>query len=259
MNVQRNYLCLIFSIFLLVSCGSSKDINYFQGVDQFNRDVVNYSFNYEVVIESNDNLLIRVSSLNAEAAKVFNVVDLTGGMNSSTLSYQGYLVDSEGYINFPVVGSLKIAGLTKQQAIELIKEKVAQFIVDPVINIRFLNYKVTVLGEVNKPGTYTIEDEKITILEALGLAGEMSIYGKRTNILVCRENHGKKEFGRLDMSSADVFNSPYFYLQQNDVVYVEPNKSKASTSTYNQNLPLILSAISTLATVSALIISITNK
>lgn len=252
-------LTLFFITLLFSSCGSPKDIAYLQDIDKILAESGRYdAASTAVIIKPNDNLFIKVSAINAEAAEIFNLIPPSVLSNTNSLSYQGYLVDEDGYINFPLIGAIKVAGLTKKDATELISSKVSNYISDPVVNIRFLNYKITVLGEVTNPGTYTISDEKISIFEAIGLAKDLTIYGKRENVIVYRNNNGKRESAQLNLNSAEIINSPYFYLQQNDVVYVEPNKAKSGSSTYSQNLPLIISAISTAITAAALIVNLSK-
>ena len=238
-----------FILLLFASCGSPKNIIYFQNVPIQN-DSSSVVSKYEIRIANNDNLLITVSSKNPQAAAVFNVISVDRSTTTQNLQWQGFLVDQFGNINFPLIGTIHLSGLTKSQAISLLQEKISAFIEDPVVNIRFMNYKVTVLGEVNRPGNYTIEDEKLTVVQSLGLAGDMTIYGNRRNIIVCREVFGEKLFYKVDITSSDIFNSPVYYLQQNDVVYVEPNNAKVRTSTnYTQNSSLGISVISLLLTI----------
>lgn len=241
---------LIGILFLLTSCGSPKNIIYFQDVENKYNPNNDLSF-YESKIDVNDNLLITVTSTNPQAAEVFNTLTPDKGYVQN-LQLMGYLVDTSGNINFPIVGKLHVAGLTKTEAIEMIQEKVSQYIDKPTVNIRFMNYKVSVLGEVNTPGTFPIDDERVTLPQAISMAGDLTIYGDRHNILVCRNMNGEKQFHRMDLTSPEVFSSPYYYLQQNDVIYVEPNGTKSASSTYNQNLPLLVSLISVVITAVAL-------
>ncbi len=236
------------SAFTVASCTSTKKIAYFQGVDD--KTIADQARYYQVRIMPNDNLHITVSSINPEAVKIFNSLntEISTNINSESLNIMGYIVDNDGNINFPVLGTIHLGGLTKAEAIDLLKDKISEYVIDPTVNIRFINYKVTVLGEVARPGTYTIKDERITLPEALGLAGDMTIYGKRDNVLVYREVDGKQTFQRIDMTSPDVFTSEYFYLHQNDVVYVQPNRAKSGSSAYNQNLSLGVSMVSLLVT-----------
>lgn len=244
------YFLLLTTALLAVSCASPKKVAYFQGIDNARtEDMVG---RYQVRIMPNDNLYITVSALNSDAVMIFNSINTNANVNVNmeTLNLTGYLVDDAGFINFPVIGRVQLGGLTKAEAVELLRTKVSDYIVNPVVNIRFVNYKVTVLGEVMKPGTFTVKDERVTIPEALGMAGDMTIYGKRDNVLICRETNGEKTFARLDMTSPDVFSSEYFYLQQNDIVYVQPNKARAGSSSYNQNLSLGVSLLSLLVTIA---------
>jgi polysaccharide export outer membrane protein len=205
---------------------------------------------FEPLIQKNDILSISVSSLNPEASKIFNApniteaegVDLTG----RAMNISGYLVNQDGYIQFPFLGNIKAAGLTKKA----LKENIAQSLVtkklllDPIINIRFLNFRVTVLGEVAHPTVVNVPSEKITLLEALGLAGDLTIYAKRHNLLIIREEEGKKTIKRIDLNSTALFSSPYYYLRPNDIVYVEPDKAKvASANPVRQWLPLVFSGL----------------
>ncbi|MCJ8164116.1 polysaccharide biosynthesis/export family protein [Pontibacter sp. E15-1] len=194
-----------------------------------------------------------MSSLNPEATEIFNVlnVNTTRGSNAtSTISQAvGYLVDQDGNIQIPFLGNVTAAGLTKM---ELRDELRAQFtyrklLMDPIIDIRYLNYKVSVLGEVQRPSVLTIPNEKITLLEALGLAGDLTIYANRDNVLLIREEQGKKKLIRIDLTNENLFTSPYYYLKSGDIVYVEPNKTKIqSAGSAKQWLPVIFSGISVL-------------
>jgi polysaccharide export outer membrane protein len=165
----------------------------------------------------------------------------------------GYLVDDEGNINFPGLGKVHLAGLTKNAAIDTLQKQITKYVVNTTVNIRFLNYRITVLGEVNRPGTYTVENERITILEALGLAGDLTIYGKRNNVLVYRKVEGEARFHRVDLTSSKLFESDYFYLQQNDMIYVQPNKARMGSSVYNQNLSVGMSLLSILVSVISIL------
>jgi polysaccharide export outer membrane protein len=181
--------------------------------------------------------------------------DNTVNVNMQTLSIMGYLVDDEGNINFPSLGKIHLAGLTKNAAVDTLQARISKFVLSTTtVNIRFLNYRITVLGEVNRPGTYTVENERVTILEALGLAGDLTIYGKRNNVLVYRETGGEPRFHRIDLTSSKLFESDYFYLQQNDMIYVQPNKARTGSSVYNQNLSLGMSLLSILVSVISILI-----
>ena len=179
------------------------------------------------MIQPDDILTISVSSLNPESNVLFNNVILpttanSGGVIAATKVNEGYLVDKSGFINFPVIGKVMLAGLTKEQAIEKMTSEIKVHVKNPIVNVRFTNFKVTVIGEVFKPSTFTVPTEKINVLEALGLAGDMTAYAKRENVLIIREQQGVRKAARINLNDKDVLNSPYFYLQQNDIVYVEP-------------------------------------
>ena len=249
-HMNKNYFYLIICL-ILSSCVSNKKIVYFQGV----QGAIEDSKITEAKIQPNDNLLILVSSPKVEVSDIFNSINISGTGNPSqeSLALQGYIVDQNGYINFPILGPVKLGGLTKNEAIDALQNKISEYVVDATVNIRFLNFRVTVLGEVNKPGVYTITNEIISLPEALGLAGDMTIHGRRNNVLICRDVNGKKEFYQMDMTSPDVFKSSNYYLQQNDIVYVQPNKAKSSGAGYNQNLPIWVSVFSTIITIIALV------
>ncbi len=188
----------------------------------------------ELRIQSDDILAIRVYSLEPDAAKPFNISvndafreDASGG--DELVAGAGYLVDNEGYIEFPVLGKVKVAGLTRKGVKDTLKTMLSNYLVDPVVEVRFLNMHVSVLGEVNVPGIYTFPDEQFTVLEAISLAGDLTDYADRERIMVIRESNDIREFGRIDLSTARSFESPYFYLLQNDVVYVPPYKGKGGS------------------------------
>ncbi|GHT07394.1 sugar transporter [Bacteroidia bacterium] len=240
---------------LLSGCGSKKDIVYFQGLEELDEEIYSDKTNYTTRILPNDNLFITVSALNPQVAEPYNVINMSrGNITTTSMEWQGYLVDENGDINFPILGKVHIGGLSKAEAIELLQKRISEDIEDPIVNIRYLNYKISVLGEVNRPGSFPISDEKVSILRAIALAGDLTIYGERRNVWVCRVENGKKQYYKIDLTSPEVFYSPCFYLQQNDIVYVIPNKTKAGSSTYNQNLPLLVSLISVVITAAALFI-----
>lgn len=236
---------------LAASCGSSR-IAYMQHIS----DTTIYSAvqDLEPVLQKNDLISISVSSVNPQATEIFNVTNnnmvggaISGNANNGYANQAvGYLVNQEGFIEFPVLGSFRAAGLTKKALAENIRRALVneRLLKDPIVNIRYLNYKVTVLGEVGKPMVINVPNEKITILEALGLAGDATIYGKRHNVLLIRENGDQKMVRRIDLNAPDLLSSPYYYLQSNDVVYIEPNKAKVSSSgTARQWLPVVISGL----------------
>ena len=205
----------------------------------------------EPVIQKNDLLSISITSPNPEATQVFNTPNIlatqTSNVGGGQTQASGYLVNQEGFIEMPFLGTIKAAGLTKKALKEQIGQQLVhkELLLDPIVNIRYLNYKVTVLGEVANPSVISVPSEKITLLEALGLAGDLTVYAKRDNIMVIREVEGDKLVKRLNLNSSEIFTSPYYYLKSNDIVYVEPNKAKvASASNSRQWLPVVMSGLS---------------
>jgi len=243
-------------ITLFTSCTSSIDIVYFQ--DEPIKNNENVSFNTDIEYKSNDMLIINVAG-DPDAVKPFNLPSVSYNISEvnvqGNIKMQSYLVDIEGNIEFPVLGTIKIGGLTRTQATALLKERLVVYIKDPIINIRLINFTITVLGEVNNPGTFTIEDEKISLPEALGMAGDLTIQGRRDNVFLIREENGVKQFTKFDLTSINVVNSPNYYLRQDDVIYVEPNKSRIRSASYNQNNAIIISGVATLAAIIAILVN----
>nr|WP_321244674.1 polysaccharide biosynthesis/export family protein [uncultured Psychroserpens sp.] len=259
-NLIKRYIKSIQVVLVLItlsSCASRKDLVYFQ--DEPLNDQMILDTKFELKYQTNDILTIDVSALDPELARPFNLSAVSNN-NSSSLNAQSnlirqtYLVDPDGNIEFPVLGTFAIGGMTRAQATVKLKETLSEYIKDPIVNIRLINFTVTVLGEVNKPGTYTVQDERISLPEALGLAGDLTIYGQRTNVFLIREVDGKKRFAKLDLTSISVVGSPLYYLAQNDVLVIEMNNAKVRQSSYNQNSGVIIAAISTLATIAAILI-----
>jgi polysaccharide export outer membrane protein len=186
---------------------------------------------------------------------MFNIPQIQGSykVNENQDGIKTYLIDTKGEIEFPVIGRIKLAGLTRTQAIDKLAEKIKPYITNPTINLRILNYKISVLGEVNKAGNYTINSERITLLEAIANAGDLTIYGRRDNILIIREKDGKKTYNRIDITKSDFINSDFYYLTQNDVVIVEPNKTRVNSSAFGPNITATISALSVIATIILLL------
>ena len=239
-------VCSILVASLFSSCAHSKKITYFQDLKDTAK-IYSQPINgtYEPKIQPDDVLGISVNSINPQATAIFNIqgnnasqlapltnagaaVNTTSGQNNAALN--GYLVSKKGDIDFPVLGKLEVTGLTTSQLSDTLKSKLDQYLKDPIVNVRLLNYKVTVLGEVNRPSSYSITSERISVVDAIGMAGDLTIDGKRENVLLIREENGERKFIRLDLNSSTLFQSPYYYLKQNDIVYVEPSKSKAQSS-----------------------------
>lgn len=257
----KNILPILLAMLILSSCAMRKNTPYFKGLETSNDE--NSIVQNEAVIHNDDVLSITVSAIDPSAVAPFNLPVVSYASPGAETLYsspvmQPYLVDVNGEITFPIIGQIKVGGLKKSEAARLIKKKLEPYLKDPIVIIQFRNYKITVLGEVHRPGSYTISNERISILEALGLAGDLSIYGCRDNVLLIRElEGGKKEYHRIDLTQTDILSSPYYYLQQNDVIYVQPNNTRV-TSAASSNIGLYLSTISTLATTATVIISIIN-
>jgi len=247
------------------SCVSPKTIVYFQG-DSSRYSSQEITQKYIPLIQPNDLLTIVVGSLNTEANEVFNTPNLftTASINFSPNGGQktqplGYLVDSDGSIEIPLVGKVKIGGLRTTDAADTIRVRLQSYLKEPSVIVRNLNFKVSVLGEVALPGVMVIPDEKITILEVLSIAGDLTIYGNRNNVMIIREENGKREYARLDLTSREVFNSPYYYIHKNDVIYVEPVKSRMlDTDSRIRTVPLIVTIVGGISTLGILILNLSK-
>jgi polysaccharide export outer membrane protein len=245
---------------VLFSCASKEDVVYFQGMDSSDNSIglESYSPTYHI----DDELVIIVNALDAEAAKPFNKVavsvsaDMVDARGRERL--QTYRIDSDGNVNMPVLGKIKLAGLNREQATKLLQEKLTDYIKDPIVDIETVNYRITVVGEVNRPGTFTANNERITLLEAISLAGDLTIYGERENVLVIQDYDGKKTYTRVNLKSSELFESPVYYLSQNDIVYVEANKTRAKDSSIGASTGVIFSTLGILISTTALIITIIN-
>lgn len=245
------FLIAVLSASILVSCASKKDIIYFQDAENFETLVEENTFSPKFKVD--DIVGIHISTLNPEASIPFNL--FRGGQEGGVRPEQvDYIVDKDGNIDFPVIGKLKIVGLSPEELRVLLRERLADYLKDPIINIRLKNFTVTILGDVNRPGTYPVNGEQITILEALGLAGDLSIKGLRNNILVVRDFDGTKAYYRIDLTSKSALKSPAYYLTQNDVVYVEPNKSRIASSSLDNRASIGISLASIVITSAIIII-----
>ncbi|MAU15678.1 MAG: sugar transporter [Muricauda sp.] len=244
--------CYLAITCLVFSCTPSKDVVYFQDASQFETLVDDNTFTTKFKVD--DLVSINVSTLDPEASAPFNLYagSEEGGIRPEQVNY---LVDKNGEIDFPVIGKIKIEGLSPSETRELLRDKLKDYLKDPIINIRIRNFTVTVLGAVNRPGTYPITGEQITIMEALGYAGDINIKGRRDNVLVIRDFDGTKVYNRINLNSKDALKSPVYYLTQNDVVYVEPNKSGKTQSSLDQRATIAISIISTLITSTVILLT----
>lgn len=266
---SRNILYLILALFFLSSCATPKNIAYFQNrlVDQPEQ----IDKHGGIVIQPKDMLSIVVSSKNPELVVMFNlpIVSYQAGSEVVTSGYtqrlMGYVVDNEGYIDFPVLGLIKVSGLTRWELSEMIKNKLIideGYLTDCVVTVEFMNFKVSVIGEVNSPGTYTIQGDKVTVLQAISLARDLTIFGQRENVTVIREKEGERTMYQINLCDVSMFDSPAYYLQQNDIVYVEPSEIKARQSTTDDKAlrmtSIMVSSGSLLISLATLIINLIN-
>ena len=250
-TIRKNLLGIVFAAFHLTSCVTTEKAVYFNNV----QDKEFSETSIEPVIQPKDILSITVNSLNADATVIFNAPNQTAETNSQIT---GYLVNNDGDITFPILGKIRVSGFTDKTfsdklAATLVEKKL---LIAPIVNVRIINFKVTVLGEVAKPSVIPVPNEKISMLEALGMAGDMTLYAKRDNVLLIRVENGKKVTRRINLNSVSFLESPYYYLNKNDIVYVEPNKAKvASTGRSQQILPIILSGLTLVAIIADRIIA----
>ena len=263
--MSKKLVLLSLMAVILGSCTSYKNVPYVQNSDYI--DLSKSEFLYDAKIMPKDILSITVSTVNPEASAPFNLLVRNTLYNTSSSigtssggSLQIYLVDNDGCIEFPVVGNLKVGGLTKAECEKLIHDKIQRFMnaeENPVVTVRMSNYKISVLGEVARPGMFTVGNEKVNIFEALAQAGDLTIYGVRDRVKLIREDaQGKKSITTLNLNDANIINSPYYYLQQNDIVYVEPNKVKARNSDIGQSTTIWFSATSILISLTSLLYNI---
>ncbi|MDX1653552.1 MAG: polysaccharide biosynthesis/export family protein [Brumimicrobium sp.] len=260
---MKNYLKLfsllvVFSTFL-VGCANRKNMIYFQDLPQ--NVVISDSVNFELKYKVGDFLAIQVSGAEPELLVYFNQERLFGENFTGNYAFDnpqtsGFTVMEDSTINFPLIGKIKAAGKTRIQLTNDLTVLLKKYIDDPVVNIRLRNFKITVLGDVAAPGTFTVTNERISLIEAIGVARDLNITAKRKNVLVIREENGRQITYRIDLTKDDLFNSPVYYLQQNDVVYVEPNQAKLNTSKYSPVYGVLISVTSLIITT---VVLITNK
>lgn len=261
------YSFVVMTIVLLMgSCKSAKQVAYFQNLDSVS--LAASKGLYDAHIMPKDLLTITVVTSDPTTSKPFNLaiqntLGTDGRLGSTTGSLLQYLVDNDGNIQFPIVGSLHVAGLTKNECQDLIKRKVKPYLAEsenPVVTVSMSSYRVTVAGEVTRPSVVPVSTEKMSVLEALAQAGDLTIYGRRDNVLLIREDaNGQKEAHRLNLNDANIINSPYYYVQQNDYIYVEPNKTKAKNSDIGQSTTLWFSFVSILTSVASLVVNIVRN
>jgi len=252
---MRKFFYLIIAVIFLSSCGVKyKSVPYFTDLpvdSTIQEQIKNQTI---LKIQKDDILAITVSSLNPEASAIFNLGNtssIQGNVNANVNpvnTSNGFMVDQKGAIQLPLVGSIQLEGLTTTAARELIQSKLVTYLKEPVVSLRLINFKVSVLGDVARPGVFPVQNERVSVNEALSMAGDLTITAVRNNVLLIRENQGKREYVRLNLQSKDLFNSPYYYLQNNDVLYVQPGSAKyASVDSSYRNVSIVLSALSVIA------------
>ena len=240
MKIIKRLFLLLLLLINLTSCISKKKILYFQG----DQSAPSAAVNYEPQIQNDDLLSITVTCIQQELAAPFNMIS-----NGNNSKLNGYLVDQNGEIEFPVLGKIKVAGYAKSVFKEFLKEKLSLYIKDPVVDFKILNFKISVLGEVGSPGNKSFEGDRVTFMDAIASAGDLTLFAQRDNILLIRDYQGVKTFTRVDVTKADFINSPFYYLDQNDLIYVEPRKAKIdSTAVIGTNVTKYLSLASFLIT-----------
>ena len=262
----KNLLAIGVALLTFASCGSVKDIAYFQ--NKVVNDPEAIDKHAGIVIQPKDMLSIVVSSRNPELVAMFNLPVVSYQAGSEIVSggsqqrLMGYVVDNEGQIDFPVLGQINVSGLTRWELSELIKERLLKdgLLTDAVVTVEFMNFKVSVIGEVNNPGTFSIEGDKVTVLQAISLARDLTIFGERENVTVIRERNGERTMYEINLCDVSMFQSPAYYLQQNDVVYVQPSKVKARQSTTDDKAlrltSIFVSGGSLLVSIAALIVNL---
>jgi polysaccharide biosynthesis/export protein len=249
-------LILLFTL-AFQACVPRQKMVYFQQDGSIKLPESNRYFSPKLKVD--DLIGIFISARDPETAAPFN--PFPENINTQPPNYAngvasryGYLIDAEGFIDFPVLGRLKLAGITRSEAASLIRQKLSAYLQDPIVNLRILNFKVTVLGDVRSPGTFTVPNERLSLPEALGLAGDLNLTGIRSNVLVIREEEGQKKTYRVDLTSNELFSSSVYYLQQNDVVYVEPNQAQRNASAINNRAGILISLASLIITTVILIV-----
>lgn len=268
-NMNLKYFLFAVLCGLVCACKAPKDVVYFQGIDELTPEqLAEMGQTYTIKIANDDLLSINVTAWDPAAVTPFNppvyayptVVQGEQQIMASQNLYT-YLVDGEGNINFPVLGKVHAAGLTRQELANSLEEKITKYVENPLVNVQLLNFKITLMGDIARPGSYTIKNDRVSILDAIGLGGDLQLTANRKNILVIRDNDGVKETHRLDITDPAIFASPYFYLKQNDIVYVEPIKIKQRSRTSSDRsftMSVLTSLISSVSIITSMVITIVN-
>lgn len=248
-NNPCSKLCLVMAflgLFILSSCVTQKAAYFSDISDTLSVTTILPADFQEPMIQADDILSITIQTIDPQSAVAVNQAAPAITSSSGQAGTTGFLVDKDGNVEIPMLGKMKLAGFTTNVARERIRLEASKYFKNPTVQVRFANYKITVIGEVVKPATYTVPNEKVTILDAIGMAGDLTIYGMRENVMLIRDNGGKKDISRIDLTSSKLFQSPYFYLKQNDVIYVEPGKGKvaATNAGTRQTIATVVSILS---------------
>ena len=241
-------IVLLLTVLSLASCVSRREMVYLYNADQGVKNEAG-KVGYEPLLQNDDVLTIIVSAENPEVAAPYNLKTVSVSNNNGLATNQAnnlenYIIDKNGEIEFPQLGKIKLAGLTRNEAVEKLKGILSEYITNPTVHMRIVNFKISVIGEVSSPGMHNVSGERITLLEALSLSGDLTIFGKRKNIMVIREQEGAKTVAKVDITDTNFLNSEYYYLKQNDVVYVEPNGARRNASIIGPNITVGLSVLS---------------
>ncbi len=261
----RNWVYCIAVLFFylnsfLLACNTEKKLSSLVYFNQGDSALAKTIQNYEPVIQTGDRLSIVVNALDPASAAPYNLGSSTSAP-SSVPANGGYIVEADGSIHFPQLGKIPVAGMQRRQLVDTLTERLVKYVTDPIVTVQFLNFKITILGEVGKPGTISIPDGKVTLVEAIGLAGDLPITARRDNIMVIREKNGQREFGYVNMLSKSLFSSPYYVLKQDDVVYVELTKEKVaaadlSATRLRNNISLVTTVLSVVSTIVVLVVTL---
>ena len=262
--MKKNLFLAVLTVLMLASCSTTQDntsLAYFQNLKDANGSLPSLSSDYKIKIQPDDELIISITSAVPEATAMYNVPlgnpSTRGNVTTSqSPRIQTHIVDNDGQIQLPVIGTLKVSGLSTEEISRLIKAKVAENVKDPYVRVELASFAVNVMGEVKSPQRLTVNKEKFTVLDALAAAGDLTEYGKRDNVLVIRTENGQSTYHRINLTDGSIYSSPYFYLQQNDVIYVEPNAIKVDNSKYNQYSAFKLSTVSTIVSMTSVIASL---
>ena len=262
-KMMKNLIYYLILLLTMFSCKPKENMVYMEKEKNIAESKINQAVFYGAHIQSGDVLEIKVTAFDENAVRPFNLYSMNnstspGQMNGQTaqLAPQGYLVDNEGFIYFPVLGKLYIKGMTLAQLRADLEKRLLTYLAEPLVSIKQLNFNITVLGEVKKPGQYTNPSDKITVLQALGLAGDMTDYGNRTNVKLIREEEGVSKTYVIDFTDKNITSSPYYYMQQNDVLYVEPDMIKKKSANIDPNRGLVFQIGGVALGVASILISI---